>query len=162
MPQQRPLFIFLFMPLTTQINTDLKDAMKTGNKVRLETLRSIRAAILDFEKSGVDREMTPDDELKILNSAAKKRKDAIDIYEKNGRQEAADKERMELDIIMSYLPKQLTESEIRDIIKEIIISLNATQPSDLGKVMGSAMKQLKGRADGNVIQSVAKSLLGAA
>lgn len=149
------------MPLTTQITADLKEAMKSGDKVRLETLRSIRAGILDFEKSGAGRAMTPDDEMDILNSAAKKRRDAIDIYEKNGRHEAADKERMELRIIMSYLPKQLSEDELRAVVKEIIIALGATKPADLGKVMGAAMKRLKGQADGNVVQSVAKSLLGA-
>ena len=134
--------------------------MKSGDKLRLETLRSLRAGILEFEKSGIEREMTDDDVYKILNSAAKKRKDAIELYDNNNRTEAADKERAELAIISSFLPAQMSEDEISVVIKEIVAQIGATTPSDLGKVMGAAMKQLKGKADGNAIQAVAKSILG--
>lgn len=134
--------------------------MKARETLRLETLRSIRAAILEFEKSGVDREMTSDDELKILNSAVKKRRDAIEQYANAGRTEAAAKEQQELDILMSYLPSQLSADEVRDAIRGVIADVGATGPSDFGKVMGVAVKQLKGRTDGSTIQAVVKELLG--
>lgn len=134
--------------------------MKSRDSLRLETLRSIRAGILEFEKSGTDRTMTSDDEFKILNSAAKKRKDAIELYENAQRSEAAEKERAELAIIMSYLPEQMDADAVRAAIAEIVSQLGANQPSDFGKVMGMAMKQLKGKADGTLIQTVAKELLG--
>jgi len=148
------------MSLNDKINADIKEAMKARETLRLETLRSIRAAILEFEKSCVDREMTSDDELKILNSAVKKRRDAIEQYANAGRTEAAAKEQQELDILMSYLPSQLSADEVRDAIRGVIADVGATGPSDFGKVMGVAVKQLKGRTDGSTIQAVVKELLG--
>jgi uncharacterized protein YqeY len=150
------------MSLTETINQQLKAAMLASDKVRLETLRSIRALILEFEKSGVDRAMTPDDEIKILSSAAKKRKDAIEAYDAAGRTEAADKERQELAIIQEFLPAQMSDEAIKAELQTVIASIGATSPSDVGKVMGAAMKSLKGKADGTVIQRIAKELLGAA
>lgn len=150
------------MNLTTTINDHIKEAMKAGDKLRLETLRSLRAGILEFEKSGADREMTSDDEFKILNSAAKKRKDAIELFDANNRADAAEKERQELAIIMTYLPAQLSEDDVRAEITAIIASLGATTSADFGKVMGAATKSLKGRADGAMIQRIAKQLLGGA
>lgn len=135
--------------------------MLSGDKVRLETLRSIRALILEFEKSGIDRAMTAEDEVKILTSAAKKRKDAIEAYDGAGRTEAADKERAELAIIQEFLPAQMSDDDVRAELQNVIASIGATSPSDVGKVMGAAMKTLKGKADGNVIQRIAKELLGA-
>jgi len=150
------------MSLTETINQQLKAAMLASDKVRLETLRSIRALILEFEKSGVDRAMTPDDEIKILSSAAKKRKDAIEAYDAAGRTEAADKERQELAIIQEFLPAQMSDEAIKAELQTVIASIGATSPSDVGKVMGAAMKSLKGKADGTVIQRIAKELLGVA
>ena len=147
------------MTLTETINDQMKQAMKAGDKLRLETLRSLRAGVLEFEKSGTGREMTPDDEFKILNSAAKKRKDAIEQYEAVGRSEAADQERAELAIIMDFLPAQMTEDEIRSAVQEIAVQIGATQAADFGKLMGAATKALKGKADGSMIQLVAKALL---
>ncbi len=150
------------MALTDTINEQIKSAMKAGDKVRLETLRSLRAGILEFEKSGVDRAMTPDDEFKILNSAAKRRKDAIEQYEGVGRTDAAAQERAELAIIMEFLPAQLTEAELREAITRIIATLGASGPADFGKVMGAATKELKGKADGSAIQALVKQLLNPA
>ncbi|MEY2720407.1 MAG: hypothetical protein RLZZ273_1773 [Bacteroidota bacterium] len=147
------------MSLTDAINEQIKTAMKAGDKVRLETLRSIRAGILEFEKSGIDRAMTDDDAFKIVNSAAKKRKDAIEQFESAGRIEAAEKERQELAIIMEFLPAQMTEEEVRAAVAAIISELGASQPGDFGKVMGMATKQLKGKTDGSLIQSIAKQML---
>ncbi len=147
------------MSLTDTINEQLKAAMKSGDKLRLETLRSLRAGILEFEKSGIDRAMTPDDEFKILNSAAKKRKDAIEQYEAVGRTDAAEQERAELSIIMEFLPEQMSREEIEASVADIARQIGASQQSDFGKLMGAATKALKGKADGGIIQQAAKALL---
>lgn len=149
------------MTLAETINQQMKAAMLASDKLRLETLRSIRALILEFEKSGIDRAMTPEDEIKILSSAAKKRRDAIDAYDNAGRTEAADKERAELAIIQEFLPAQMSEDDVRKELQAVIASIGASGPGDVGKVMGAAMKTLKGKADGGLIQRVAKDLLGA-
>lgn len=147
------------MTLAERITTDLKEAMKAGDKLRLETLRMIRASVLEFEKSGAGRPMSEDEEIAILNQASKKRRDAIEQFEKAGRTEMAEKERAELAIITEYLPAQLSDDEIRAELVTIIAAMGATSPSDLGKVMGMAVKGLKGRADGSTIQRLARELL---
>ncbi len=147
------------MNLKEKINSDMKDAMKSGDKVRLQTLRSIRALILEFEKSGANREMTEDDEIKLLTSAAKKRKDAIEQYRKGGREELAEKEEAELKIIESYLPEQLSDEEIEAKVKEIANQIGAETKKDFGKLMGAVMKELKGKADGNKIRQIVEKIL---
>jgi uncharacterized protein len=148
------------MSLKDKINEDLKSAMKSGEKLRLETIRSIRALILEFEKSGIGREINPDDEMKMLTSAVKKRKDAIEQYKNAGRNELAEKEEAELKIIMEYLPKQLTEEEIGGIVKKTAEELGAKGKEDFGKLMPAAMKELKGKADGKIVKSIVEKLLG--
>ena len=101
------------MNLKDKINSDLKDAMKAKDKVRLNTVRSIRALILEFEKSGTGKEIGEEDEIKMLSSAAKKRREAAEQYEQAGRNELAENERNELAIIESYLPKQLDENDFK-------------------------------------------------
>ncbi len=147
------------MNLEQIINDALKEAMKSGNKVRTVTLRSIRASIIEFSKSGAGREMSPEDELKILTSAAKKRKDAIEMYKSAGRTDLSDNEELELAVIQEFLPKQLDESEVKDAIKSIIDSMGATSAKDAGRVIGAAMKELKGKADGSLIQQLVKNIL---
>lgn len=149
------------MSLETIINEQMKAAMKSGDKLRLETIRSIRAVIIEFSKSGIRKEMTPDEEINILNSLAKKRKDAIEMYANAGRNDLKEKEEAELKIIMEFLPKQLSEDEIRDLIHQIISESDFNKPSDLGKLIGLSVKTLKGKADNKVIQQIAKELLGA-
>ncbi len=147
------------MTLKEKINADLKEAMKTGDKVRLQTIRSIRALILEFEKSGANREMTEEDEIKLLTSAAKKRKDAIEQYRNAGREDLAEKEEAELKIIETYLPAQLSEEEVESKVKEIASKVGAESKKDFGKLMGAAMKELKGKADGNLIRKIAEKIL---
>lgn len=149
------------MTLSENIVQQMKTAMLASEKLRLETLRSIRAAILEFEKSGSGRTMTPEDELAILMGAAKKRKDAIEQYENVGRAEAAAKEAAELAIIQEFLPAQMSDAEIRDALSAVIAGMGTVGPSDVGKVMGASMKTLKGKADGTLIQKIVKELLGA-
>lgn len=145
------------MNLETTINDELKNAIKQSDKLRMETLRSLRATIIEFNKSGIGREMNDDDELKILQSAAKKRRDAIELYEKAGRTELSDKEKAELVIITEFLPKQLSEEDVKTIITKVISETGATGFKDMGKVMGATMKELKGKADGNLVQTLVKS-----
>lgn len=147
--------------LSETINEQMKAAMKSGDKQRLETLRSIRALILEFEKSGVGRAMTPDDAQNLLISAAKKRRDSIEQFRAAKREDLATKEEAELAIIQEFLPKQLSESEVEAVVKGIIEQVGAKTPQEVGKVMGAAMKELRGKADGNLVQAVAKRLLGA-
>lgn len=141
------------------INAGIKEAMKSGDKLRLETLRSLRAGILEFEKSGAGREIGEADIQKILLTAVKKRKDAAEQYDNVGRTELADKERAELTIIQEFLPKQMTEDEIRVRLQEIISEVGAQSAQDFGKVMGTATKEMRGKADGSTIQRIAKELL---
>ncbi len=147
--------------LKDKINEMMKDAMKAGDKLKLETLRSIRAAIIEFEKSGTGKELNEEEELKIINSLVKKRKESIEIFEKANRLDLAEKERQELEILQTFLPEQLTEDEISKILDELIQQVGAKDPKDFGKVMGQAMKVFKGRADGKVVQSILKSKLEA-
>ena len=141
------------------INDDLKAAMKEGNKIKLETIRSIRALILEFEKSGADHEMTPEEELKLLTSAAKKRKESIEQFTNAGRMELAEKETAELKYIEAYLPKQLTPEEIMEEIKKIALEVGAKAKEDFPKVMPVAAKNLKGKADGKMIKEMVEKFL---
>jgi uncharacterized protein YqeY len=147
--------------LSEIITEQMKAAMKSGDKLRLETIRSIRALILEFEKSGAGRAMTEEDEQKLLISAAKKRKDSVEQYRAANREDLASKEEAELAIIQEFLPKQLDESEVEAVVKTIIEQVGAKTPQEVGKVMGAAMKELRGKADGTLVQTVAKRLLGA-
>lgn len=147
------------MNFEQQINDDLKEAMKSGDKLKLETLRSLRASIIEFSKNGTGKELAEEDAQKILLNAAKKRKDAIEMYQQAGRQDLLEKEQAELAIIASYLPEQLTEEQVLTMLRGLISQLGAEGPKDMGKVMGVAMKELRGKADGTLVQQCLKSLL---
>ena len=148
------------MNLEEKINEQLKAAIKSADKIKMETLRSIRASIIEFNKSGTDRKMNEDDEIKLLKTAQKRRKDAIEMYEKGGRQELADKEKTELDIISTFLPEQASADEIRTIVLTTIKNVTAEGMKDMGKVMGPVMKALKGKADGNLVRQIVQTELG--
>lgn len=151
--------LLITMNLRDRINEDLKAAMKAGYRVRTETIRGLRAGIIEFEKSGAGREMSPDDELKILTSAAKKRREAIELYQQNNRPELAEKETAELAVIQEYLPKQLTREEIAGRVKQIIAEVGAAGPQDTNKVIPIIMKEMKGKADGKMVQEIVKESL---
>jgi len=148
------------MNLKEKINEDLKSAMKSGDKIKLETIRSIRALILEFEKSGANKELSPEDEIKILTSAVKKRKDSIEQFRNGGREELAQKEEKELNILLNYLPKQLSEEEIKMEVKKIAEAIGAKSKEDFSKLMPQAMKQLKGKADGKKVKEIVEQILG--
>jgi uncharacterized protein YqeY len=149
------------MSLNEQINSDLKAAMKSGDKVRLDTLRLLRAAMIELAKRGEGKVITPEDELSVLMAAMKKRKEAIEVYEKAGRSELAQQERSELAIISTYLPKQLSVEEAAAVVQRIITETGASSAKDFGKVMPAAMKELKGKFDGKLVQEMVKAKLGA-
>jgi len=148
------------MSFIEKINADLKEAMKSKDKVKLNTIRSIRALILDYEKSGLNKKLTTEDEIKLLSSAAKKRREAAEQFEKAGRSELAENERNELKIIESYLPAQLSEEDILLKIKSLANDIGAVNKADFSKLMPIAMKNLKGQADGNVIRKIVEQVLG--
>lgn len=148
------------MNLKDKINQDLKDAMKSGDKIKLETIRSIRALILEFEKSGTGKDLTPDDEVKMVSTAVKKRKDSIEQFRNAGREELALKEEKELEILLAYLPKQLSEEEIADKIKLLAAEVGAKTKEDFPKLMPLVMKELKGKADGKLVKTLVEKFLG--
>lgn len=148
------------MNLKEKINLDLKEAMKSGDKTRLMVVRSIRALILEFEKSGSNKELTSEIEISMLNTAAKKRKDSIEQFRNAGRNDLADAEEAELKILMEYLPKQLDESEIKIEVEKIANQIGAKTKADFSKLMPLVMKELKGKADGKVVRSIVENFLG--
>lgn len=148
------------MNLTERINEDLKSSMKTGDKLRTETIRSIRALILEFQKSGTGKELNAEEEVKLLTGAAKKRKDSIEQFRNAGREELALKEEKELEILQQYLPKQLSGDEIESAVKRIAGELNAVSKEDFPKLMPAVMKELKGKADGKEVRAFVERFLG--
>jgi hypothetical protein len=148
------------MLLKEKINNDLKSAMKSGDKIRLQTIRSIRAAILEFEKSGSGTEMNEAEEIKLLSTAAKRRKESIEQFRKGGREDLALIEEAELKVIMEYLPKQLTPEEIESEIRKLAEQVGASTKADFGKLMSSVMKELKGKADGKLVKELVEKVLG--
>ena len=146
------------MSLEIKINEELKSAMKAQDRIRMDALRSIRSAIIEFSKSGVGREMTEEEELKMLNMLAKRRKESIEMFEKGNRPELAEKEKLELAIIQEFLPKQLTEEEVIVLLKNLIAENNATA-KDFGKMMGMSMKLVSGKFDGSKVQQILKDIL---
>ena len=148
------------MNLKEKINEDMKAAMKSGDKLKLETIRSIRALILEFEKSGANKQLNPEEEIKILSSAVKKRKESIEQYQNAGRNDLVEKEQAELKILMEYLPKQLSEEEIRKEITRIANEIGAKSKEDFPKLMPAVIKELKGKADGKIVKQEVEKYLG--
>ena len=148
------------MKLNEKINQDLKVAMKSGDKLRLQTIRSIRASILEFEKSGAGKEMSAEEEIKLLSTAAKKRKESIEQFSNGGREDLAKSEEAELQIIMSYLPEQLSTEDIKQEVITIAEQIGAKSKADFGILMGAAVKALIGKADGRAIKDIVEKVLG--
>lgn len=149
------------MSLKKQILEDLKNAMKSGDTLKRDSLRMLDAMIknTEIEKMKKEEGLTDAETVEVLSRAVKQRRDSAEQYEKGGRQDLADKEKKEIEIISAYLPEQLGEDKIREIIKEVIAQTGATAKADIGKVMGQAMGKLKGRADGNAVKKIAEELL---
>lgn len=148
------------MTLEEKIMNDLKEAMKLKDQAAMRSIRAIKAAILLFKTDGSGDALTEDKEIKLLQKLVKQRQDSLDIYIKQGREDLASVEREEIAIIQKYLPEQLSESKLKEIIGEIIAESGATSVKDMGKVMGIASQKLAGKADGKMIAAVVKELLG--
>ena len=148
------------MSLEEKVMGDLKDAMRSKNDGALRALRAIKSAIIIAKTAeGFSGQITEAEELKMLQKLVKQRKDSLEIYEKQNREDLAVKEREEILVIEKFLPEQMSEEKLRGIIAQIISETGATSPADMGKVMGAANKQLAGKADGKTIASIVKSLL---
>jgi uncharacterized protein len=148
------------MSLKTQIDGDIKQAMLSKNSERLRALRAIKSLILLAEsEKGAKAELDQAAEMAILTKAAKQRKDSLAIFEEQNRPDLAEKEQAELDVINEYLPKQLSEEEVKSEVAKIIAQVGASSPQDMGKVMGAATKALAGKADGKLISTLVKELL---
>jgi uncharacterized protein YqeY len=148
------------MSLRQQIDGDIKKAMLAKSKDELEALRSIKSLILlaETEKGG-NTDISGEAESKLLMKAAKQRKESADIFQQQGRTDLADKELLQLEVINRYLPKQLSEDELKQELRQIIQETGAKTPQEMGKVMGVATKKLAGKADGKVISDLVKQLL---
>ncbi len=152
------------MSLKEKIDLDLKNSMKSGNKTRLNAIRSIRAGLLEKEVSirvGGIAVLTEEQELEVLVSLAKKRRDAIEQFTAGNRLDLAETEQAELAVLEEYLPAPVSDEEVTAVIQDIITKTGAASMKEMGKVMAEAMKALKGKADGTKVQQIVKSLLSA-
>ena len=148
------------MSLKERINQDIKSAMLAKQKERLTALRSIKAMILLAEsEKGQEGELNEIQEFAILSKAAKQRKESADIFSAQNREDLASTERIELEVIQEYLPAMMSEAEVEEKIKAIISQVGASSLQDLGKVMGAAVKELQGKAEGKLINETVKKLL---
>lgn len=148
------------MSLELTINGAIKAAMLAKSEAELRALRAIKAAILLAKTAeGGTGELTDTDETKLLQKLAKQRKDSLDIFRQQNREDLAKKEEEELEVIERFLPKQMSDSELREALIRIIAETGATSAADMGKVMGTATKQLAGKADGKAISALVKELL---
>ena len=148
------------MSLEITINAEIKTAMLAKNEAALRGLRAIKSAILLAKTAdGKQGDLTEEDEIKILQKLAKQRRDSLEVFVTQHREDLANKEREELELIEKYLPKQMDENELRETLQAIINQVGASSAADMGKVMGVASKQLAGKADGKAISAMVKSLL---
>jgi uncharacterized protein YqeY len=148
------------MSLVEKINASIKEAMLAKQEGRLRGLRAIKSAILIAQsEKGAAENLTAEKEIQVLTKLAKQRKESIEIFEKENRADLSVKEKEELEVIESYMPKQMTADEVIEFLKPIIEQVGAKSAADMGKVMGVASKQLAGKADGKMISELVKQLL---
>lgn len=150
--------------IVEKLQNDLKEAMKSKDAVRLRTIRSLRSAIMAKEidmRSGGEAKISEEEAMSVLHKQAKQRRDSIEQFVAAGRADLQKVEEEELAVIEAYLPKQLSEEEVRKVVQEIIGASGASGMKDMGKVMGQAMGRLKGKADGNLVQQAAREALSA-
>ena len=149
------------MSLETRIMGDLKAAMKAKDQAALRTIRAVKAAILLQKTDGSGAELTEEMEIKMIQKLAKQRQDSYDIFVKQDRQDLAQVEKEELDVLKRYLPEQLSEDKIKEVVDAIIAKVGAEGMKDMGKVMGMASKELAGKADGKTIAGIVRAALTA-
>lgn len=150
------------MSLAQQIEADLKTAMKARDSETTATLRMVLAAIKNLRaEAGHGAEVSDEEMLELLGREAKRRNEAASAYAEAGRPELADKERRELAVLERYLPGQLGDDELAGVVDETIAEVGASEPSDVGKVMGAVMPKVKGKADGKAVNAMVRERLGA-
>ena len=147
------------MNLEERITQDIKVAMKAKDKAALRALRAIKAAILLQKTDGSGQQLDEKGAIKLVQKLIKQRNDSIEIYEKQNREDLAQTEREEVEVLKNYLPEQMSEEEIKEVVKSIIQDLAASSMKDMGKVMGVANQRFAGRADGKTIAAIVKSCL---
>lgn len=146
------------MSLNDILTNDLKQAMKDHDKVKLTVVRTLKSNLTN-EKVSLGRDLTEDDENTVVNREIKQHKDSIKEFTEGNRDDLVKEEQTQLDVLMNYAPKQLSEPEIKSIIDETISSLGASSMSDFGKVMGASMPKFKGKADGEIVKTLVKKAL---
>ena len=148
------------MSLEQNIMAEMKEAMKSKNEAALRSLRAIKAEIIKAKtEPGAGGQINEDTELKMLQKMVKQRKDSLEIFQQQNRTDLAQKEQEEISVIEKFLPKQLSDAELKEALAKIITEVGAASPADMGKVMGAASKQLAGKADGKAISAAVKELL---
>ena len=147
------------MNLEQKIMAELKTAMLAKNEAALRALRAVKSAIILAKTSGSNVELSEADEMKLLQKLVKQRKESLDIFTQQNRADLAKNEADEIAVIEKFLPAMMSADEVKEVLKGIISSMGATQPSDMGKVMGAASKQLAGKADNKMISELVKNLL---
>ncbi|MEN9859337.1 MAG: hypothetical protein RIT50_1459 [Bacteroidota bacterium] len=148
------------MALEQQIMTELKAAMLAKDEVALRSLRAIKASILIAKtQEGASGELSEDGEIKLLQKMVKQRKDSLEIFTQQGREDLAQKEREEIAVIEKFLPQQMDAAAVRAVLVQLVAQAGASSPADMGKVMGLANKELAGKAEGKMIATIVKELL---
>ena len=146
------------MGLLEEITQDMKKAMKSKEKDRMQVLRLLRS---DLKKAKIDKrgDFTEEDAQQVINKAAKNRRESIESYKKGDRQDLVEEEQKELEVIEEYLPEQMSDDEIKEIIDQVIEETGASGMQDMGKVMGTIMPKVRGKADGSKVQAIVRSKL---
>lgn len=148
------------MRLENKVMEMMKEAMKAKDEATLRSVRAIKAAIIIAKTSeGAGGELKEEDELKLLQKLVKQRKDSLEIFTAQNRADLATREQEEIDVISKFLPAQLNEADLKDLVTKIIAETGAAGPADMGKVMAAATRQLAGKADGKTISALVKTLL---
>jgi uncharacterized protein YqeY len=147
------------MSLEMRVMASLKEAMKAKDDAAKRSLRSIKSAILLVKTDGTGNDLDEAGEIKLVQKLVKQRRDSLAIFEEQGREDLAVKEREEIAVIEKFLPQQMSETELKDFIQGVIDKTGASSMKDMGKVMGMASKQLAGRADGKTVSALVKQLL---
>ena len=146
------------MSLKEQLTTDMKEAMKSHDKDRLAVIRMVSGAIRQQEIDG-QKELSDEDVIAVMSKEIKMRKDSIEEFKKGGREDLIAKTQAEIDVLMPYMPAQLSEDEVRELVKAAVAETGAATPKDMGKVMGALMPKVKGRADGKLVNTLVRSML---
>ncbi|OGP95236.1 MAG: aspartyl-tRNA amidotransferase [Deltaproteobacteria bacterium RBG_19FT_COMBO_56_10] len=147
------------MSLRQDIHKDIAVAMKAGEKERLSTVRMLMSAI-KYKEVDAHRELTDEETIAVISTLVKQRQDSIEQFTKGNRLDLVEKETKELEVLRTYLPPQLSEAEVRDIIKKAVAETGATGQKDMGKLMKVIMPQVKGKADGKLVNDIVKEALG--